>query len=67
MTGERDSHIKNFGTVIPSFKHGELVETKKPQTYIFHNNPNYTEDPNFSFGRSQSEEICIMKSRDKGF
>lgn len=40
---------------------------KKPQTVIFHKNPNYQDDPNFAFNQSQSEEICIVKSKDKGF
>lgn len=41
-TGEQDTHIKNFGNVIPSFKYGEHVQTNKPIKYIFHNNPNYS-------------------------
>ena len=43
--GQKDAHIKFFNTVIPSLKHGDPVDEKHPQNFIFHNNPQFDEDP----------------------
>ena len=32
------THIKYFGDVIPSYRHGKTAQQKMPKTFIFHNN-----------------------------
>lgn len=51
-SSHHDSHLKNFSKIVPSFKHGQKIDTKKAQTFIFHNDTNFNEDQNFVINTS---------------
>jgi hypothetical protein len=64
---KQDTHIKNLPAVIPSFKHGEHIEPNKPLTFYFHNNSNDEDYSGVIMGQLLPQEICIIKSKEKGF
>ena len=65
--GKKDAHIKFFNTVIPSLKHGDPIDDMHPQNFIFHNNPQYDEDPNKYLHKNTDEEICLIKYKEKNY